>query len=86
MASNRLQSEETRRKAHEKFAKSEQRAKTVLSERHKAIAAVAAKSARLRALRLAKEAADNEAAAKKAAEKAAEKSKTNRSRAASARA
>lgn len=71
MASNRVRSEEARSRAQEKFAKAEQRAKDAMSDRNKASAVVAAKSARLRALRLAKEAADKEAAEKSAAEKAA---------------
>lgn len=85
MASNRARSEETRRKAQEKFTKTDQREKNAVSDRNKATAAVAAKTARLRSLRLAKEAVDKEAAAKKAADKtAADKAKTTRTRAASA--
>ena len=80
MASNRVRSEETRRKAQEKFTKSDQREKSALSERNKTVAAVAAKSARLRSLRLAKEAADKEVAAGNAAAK----NKTNKKRAATA--
>jgi hypothetical protein len=69
MASNRVRSEESRQRAQEKFVQREQREKDAASDRNKAFAAVAAKSARLRALRLAKEAADKEAAEKAASER-----------------
>jgi|RhiMethySRZTD1v2_1073278.scaffolds.fasta_scaffold226276_2 hypothetical protein len=54
----------------------EQRDKLVRQEIEKERAASAAKTAKLRALRLAKEAADKEAADKRALEKAATKAKT----------
>jgi hypothetical protein len=69
MASNRVRSEESRQRAQEKFARIEQREKDFANERDKAFAAIVAKSARLRALRLAKQAADKEAAAKAKSEK-----------------
>jgi hypothetical protein len=59
--------EEARRKAQEQFAKVKQRDAEALKEREKIQAADAAKTARLRALRLAKEAADEAAAAQAAA-------------------
>ena len=78
MASNRTRSEEARLKAHEKFAKAEKREKEAVRERDKAFAAAVSKTARLRALRLAKEAADKEAADKKAAEtKSAKRAPSN---------
>ena len=48
-----------RLKAEEKFAKSMQQGKKALNEREKAHQEIAAKTARLRALRLAKEASEN---------------------------
>ena len=59
-----------RKKAQTYFTQSEQRDRQMRQEIEKERAASAAKTARLRALRLAKEAADKEAAAKLAAEKA----------------
>ncbi len=52
---------ETRRRAEEKFAKAKQREQDVLSIQRQAQQAEAAKFQRLRALRLAKEAADKDA-------------------------
>ena len=52
-----------RRKAQEKFAAAKQRDSDVRKDRDKALAASIAKTARLKELRLAKEAADREAAA-----------------------
>jgi hypothetical protein len=52
-----------RRKAQEKFAAARQRDADVRKDRDKALAASIAKTARLKALRLAKEAADRMAAA-----------------------
>jgi len=51
-----------RSKAEERFAKAKQQATHALKEREKADKAIDEKTARLRALRLAKEAADKEAA------------------------
>jgi hypothetical protein len=65
-----------RLKAEEKFAKGMQQAKKALNEREKAQQEIAAKTARLRALRLAKEAAEKEASDRDAAVKAAAKRKT----------
>ena len=73
MASNRMRTEEARHRAQEKFSKAEKREKDLLKEKNKAIANVASKTARLRALRLAKEASDKEAADKEEAEKLAAK-------------
>ncbi|MGE5146296.1 MAG: hypothetical protein ACM3N5_06075 [Candidatus Eiseniibacteriota bacterium] len=50
-----------RRKAQEKFAATKQRDADVRKDRDKALAAAVAKTERLKALRLAKEAADREA-------------------------
>jgi hypothetical protein len=63
-----------RRKASNYLAHTEQREKTVRQEIDKERAAIAAKTAKLRALRLAKEAADKEAELVRLAEKAAAKS------------
>jgi hypothetical protein len=63
----------TRRKASSYFTQAEQRDKLVRQEIEKERAASAAKTAKLRALRLAKEAADKEAAEKLALEKAEQK-------------
>ena len=71
MGSNRMQTEEARRRAHEKFAKADKREKNLLKEKNKAIGAMVSKTVRLRALRLAKEASDKEAADKEAADKEA---------------
>jgi hypothetical protein len=62
-----------RRKASNYFAQAEQREKTARQEIDKERAASAAKTAKLRALRLAKEAADKEAEQALAAEKATAK-------------
>ena len=59
-----------RKKAQTYFTQSEQRDRLMRQEIEKERSASAAKTAKLRALRLAKEAADKEAAAKLAAEKA----------------
>ena len=64
-----------RRKASSFFTQAEQRDKLVRQEIEKERAASAAKTAKLRALRLAKEAADKEAAEKLASEKADVKTK-----------
>ncbi len=69
MASNRMRTEEARRRAQEKIAKAEEREKNLLKEKNKAIAAMASKTARLRSLRLAKEASDKDAADKELADK-----------------
>ena len=75
MASNRMQAEATRLRAQEKFAKATKREKDALTEREKAFAAVISKTAGLRSLRLAKEAADKEAADKAASGKKASRKK-----------
>ena len=75
MGSNRMQTEEARRRAHEKFAKADKREKNLLKEKNKAIGAMVSKTVRLRALRLAKEASDKEAADKEAAQNLAAKKK-----------
>jgi len=62
--------DQARRKAQNHFAASEQRDALVRKEIEKERALSAAKTAKLRALRLAKEAVDKEAASKLAAEKA----------------
>jgi hypothetical protein len=67
MSTRDARSEEARRRAQEKFAKVQQRDAETLKEKQQAFAAIAAKSARLRALRLAKERADKEAAERGAA-------------------
>ena len=71
MKSREIRDEAARRKAQDQFAKVKQRDAEALKDREKVQAAEAAKTAQLRALRLAKEASDREAAAKAAAEKAA---------------
>jgi hypothetical protein len=75
MASNRMRIEETRRNAQELFAQAEKRQKDRLKEKDKTIAAMVSKTARLRSLRLAKEASDKEASDKEAAEQLAAKTK-----------
>ena len=60
----------SRRKASDYFAQAEQREKTVRQEIDKERAASTAKTAKLRALRLAKEAADRDAELARAPEKA----------------
>ena len=82
MASNRMQAEATRLRAQEKFAKATKREKDALTEREKAFAAVISKTAGLRSLRLAKEAADKEAADKAASEKEASKKEASKKKAA----
>jgi len=67
MSSRDARSEEARRKAQEKFAKVQQREAETLKEKQQVFAAIAAKTARLRALRLAKERTDKEAAERAAA-------------------
>lgn len=65
-----------RSKAEEKFAKIKQQDKKALKERMKAQHEITEKVARLRALRLAKEASGKESSDREAADKAAAKSKT----------
>lgn len=65
MSSDRQRADEAQRNARNYFAKDKQQQSAAMIERAKADAAEAAKTARLRALRLAKEAADREAAAAK---------------------
>jgi hypothetical protein len=71
LKSREVRDEAARRKAQDQFAKVKQRDAEALKDREKVQAAEAAKTARLRALRLAKEAIDKEAADKEASEKAA---------------
>ena len=70
--------DQARRKAQNHFAASEQRDALVRKEIEKERALSAAKTAKLRALRLAKEALDKEMASKLAAEKAELKAKKPR--------
>lgn len=70
ISSRETRREDARRRAHDKFTVAKQREDDALSVRMKATAAVAAKTARLRALRLTKEALDKETADRAAAEKA----------------
>jgi hypothetical protein len=58
-------------RAHEKFTATQKKTDLVLKEKDRAWQELGQKSARLKALRLAKEAADKEAAAKAEAEKPA---------------
>ncbi len=67
-----------RSKAEEKFRANQKKYEQALSEREKARKKEAEHTAGLRALRLAKEAADKEIADKAAAEAAAEKEKKKR--------
>jgi hypothetical protein len=67
---------ETRRRAEEKFAKAKQREQDIVSFQRQVQQAEEAKFARLRALRLAKEASDRDALALAEAEAAATAEKT----------
>lgn len=69
LKSGHAKAEEARRKAHSQFNKPKTKEGKGLSEYEKARQATAAKTARLRALRLEKEAADRESAAQAAAAK-----------------
>lgn len=69
MASIRMPAEEARISAQRVFGKAEQREKGALREKDKAFAAVSSKTARLRSLRMAKEASDKAAAEQKESEK-----------------
>ena len=71
MSDPRDANDKARTKAQSHFTQSEQRDKLIKQEIEKERAATDAKTAKLRALRLAKEAAEKEAADKEAAEKAA---------------
>ena len=81
MSNSSEKSDSARRRAQNHFTASEQRDTLVRREIEKERAASNAKTARLKALRLAKEAADKEAADKLAAEKALEKSTRTRAKA-----
>jgi hypothetical protein len=70
LTSNQARREETRRRAEDTFIKTKQKQEDAQSDRRTAYAAVVAKMARLRALRLAKESLDRNAAARASAEKA----------------
>jgi hypothetical protein len=70
--------DQARRKAQNHFAASEQRDALVRKEIEKERASSAAKTAKLRALRLAKEASEKEAADKLQADKAEVKTKKSR--------
>jgi parvulin-like peptidyl-prolyl isomerase len=78
MVSNRIRAEDSRRRTQEKQLKAEKRDKELLNEKHKAIAAMVSKSARLRELRLAKEANDRDAVAREAAETLEAKKKSKK--------
>lgn len=71
MNADGFRAQEARRKSQERLAADRQRGAQALKEREVAQAAEMAKTQRLRALRLAKEASDKEAAARMAAIKAA---------------
>jgi hypothetical protein len=71
MSDPRDANDKARTKAQSHFTQSEQRDKLIKQEIEKERAATDAKTAKLRALRLAKEAAEKEAADKVAAEKVA---------------
>ena len=81
MSNSTEKSDSARRRAQTHFTASEQRDTLVRREIEKERAASTAKTAKLKALRLAKEAADREAADKLAAEKALEKSTRTRAKA-----
>jgi hypothetical protein len=81
MSNSSEKSDSARRRAQTHFTASEQRDTLVRREIEKERAASNAKTAKLRALRLAKEAADKEAADKLVAEKALEKSTRTRAKA-----
>jgi hypothetical protein len=82
MSNSTEKTDSARRRAQNHFTASEQRDTLVRREIEKERAASNAKTAKLKALRLAKEAADKEAADKLAAEKALEKAAKIRVRAA----
>lgn len=71
LESKREKIESAMRKANDRFARAAEREAEFQKERQKHLDADAAKTARLRALRLAKEAEDREIQAKEAAEKRA---------------
>jgi len=75
---NEERRDQARRKAQNHFAASEQRDALVRKEIEKERATSAAKTAKLRALRLAKEASDKEAAVSLGAEKAELKTRKGR--------
>jgi len=81
MSNSTEKTDSARRRAQNHFTASEQRDTLVRREIEKERAASNAKTAKLKALRLAKEAADKEAADKLAAEKALEKAAKTRVRA-----
>ncbi len=79
MKPSRMSVEEARRRADQQFDKGNKRKEPDLVAEKKRIQALnAEKTARLRALRLAKEAQDRETAAQVAAEKASQPKKTRR--------
>jgi hypothetical protein len=78
MANSEERRDQARRKAQNHFAASEQRDALVRKEIEKERAVSAAKTAKLRALRLAKEASEKEAADRLAAEEAEAKPRKNR--------
>jgi len=78
MANSEERRDQARRKAQNHFAASEQRDALVRKEIEKERAVSAAKTAKLRALRLAKEASDKEAADRVATEAAEAKPKKTR--------
>lgn len=70
LRASEIKNQEARRKAQEQLAKIKQRDAAALQEARKAQRAEDEKTIRLRALRLAREAADRQAAAEKAAQPA----------------
>jgi len=78
MANSEERRDQARRKAQNHFAASEQRDALVRKEIEKERAVSAAKTAKLRALRLAKEASDKEVASRLAAEEAEAKPRKTR--------
>ncbi|TAK98057.1 MAG: hypothetical protein EPO08_20095 [Rhodospirillaceae bacterium] len=77
---NKMQAMDARRKSEAKLAQSQLQDKAFFKERKRIEAVNAEKTARLKALRLAKEAVDREAKEKAAAEEAARPRKTRASR------
>jgi hypothetical protein len=77
---NQARIEEARKKAHDLWVQGKAKDAEIVKEREKAFTAQAEKTARLRALRLAREAADLEAAARQPAKKPAAKRTVVRAR------
>jgi hypothetical protein len=81
LRASEIRNQEARRKAQEQLAKIKQRDAAALQEARKAQRAEDDKTARLRVLRLAREAADKEAAADKAVQAAKPKAMPRKRRA-----